>query len=89
MAYYVIDHKVNDFKSWEKVYHSFEPTRKKYGVKEHYVLRSADNTDHVLVVGEGDLDVINTFLKSDELKEGMANAGIVGQPNIFVGDSVN
>ena len=62
MAYYVIDHRVGDYKNWEKIYRAFEPTRKKYGVKEHYVLRSSEDADHVLVLGEGELDVIKTFL---------------------------
>ena len=38
------------------------------------------------MVGEGESAAIDRFLKSDELKNGMANAGIDGKPEIFVGD---
>ena len=88
MAYYVINHKVENFDVWKKVYDGFEETRKKFNVKEHYALRSAADANHVLVVGEGDSAAIERFLKSDELKNGMANAGIDGKPEIFVGDNI-
>jgi hypothetical protein len=35
------------------------------------------------------LNDIKTYLKSDELKDGMADAGIVGGPNNLVGHSIN
>ena len=88
MAYYVINHKVENFDAWKKVYDGFEETRKKFGVKEHYALRSAADANHVLVVGEGESAVIDKFLNSDELKNGMANAGIAGKPDVFVGDDI-
>ena len=87
MAFYVVNHKVNDYNTWKKVYDSFEPTRKKFGVKELYAFQSVDNSNHVSVVGEGKLEDIQKFLHSDDLKNGMANAGIAGAPQIFVGEN--
>ena len=59
MAYYVINHKVENFDTWKQVYDEFEETRNKYGVKEHYALRSAEDANHVLVVGEGESAAID------------------------------
>lgn len=88
MSIYIVSHKIEDFKKWQKVYNEFESTRESFGIKEHYALQSIDDPNHVLVVGEGDLNAIHKFLKSEDLKEGMKNAGVSSEPNIFVGDNI-
>ncbi len=87
MAFYVVNHKVNDFGAWKKVYDEFESTREQFGVKEHYALQSVDDSKHILVVGEGELDAIQKFLNSEDLKSGMEGAGITSPPEIFVGEN--
>ena len=87
MAFYVVNHKVNDYNTWKKVYDSFETTRNKFGVKEHFAFQSVDDANHVSVVGEGKLEDIQKFLHSDDLKNGMADAGIAGAPQIFIGEN--
>jgi hypothetical protein len=87
MAYYVINHKVNNFSAWKKVYDEFESTRQQYGVKELYALQSEEDPNHVLVVGEGELEAIQKFLKSEDLKNGMESAGIANRPEIFIGEN--
>ena len=87
MAFYVVNHRVNDYNTWKKVYDSFETTRDKFGVKEHFAFQSVDDSNHVSVVGEGKLEDIQKFLHSDELKNGMENAGIASLPQIFVGEN--
>lgn len=88
MSFYIVNHKVEDFSQWKKIYDEFEPAREQAGIKEHYALQSADDPNHVLVVGEGDLHAIQEFLGSEGLKEGMKNAGVSSEPIIFVGDNV-
>lgn len=87
MAIYVVNHKVNDFSAWKKVYDEFESTREQYGVKERYALQSVENPNNVLVVGEGKLEAIQKFLNSEDLKSGMAGAGIASPPEIFIGEN--
>ena len=87
MAFYVVNHKVKDFDAWKKVYDAFESTRNDFGVKEHYAFQSVDDTNHVLVVGEGTLEAIQEFLNSEDLKSGMEDAGIASAPEIFVGEN--
>jgi hypothetical protein len=86
MAFYIVTHKVEDFTAWKNIYDGFEPTRKQFKLKEHYALQSIDDTNHVLVVGEGEVSAIMNFLNSDELKNGMENAGVTSTPEIFVGE---
>jgi hypothetical protein len=86
MSYYVVSHKVDDFGEWKKVYDDFESVRQKYGVREQLLIQASDDPNHVLVVGQGDLDAIQKFVSSEELKEGMRDAGVSSEPNLFVGD---
>ena len=46
MAFYVVRHKVKDFDAWKKAYDGFEPTRKQYGVQEHYATGCSANPGH-------------------------------------------
>ena len=87
MAFYVVNHKVNDFDAWKKVYDEFESTRKEYRVKEHYALQSAEDSNHVMVIGEGELEAVQKFLNSEDLKSGMEGAGITSPPVVFVGEN--
>jgi len=88
MSFYVVSHKVDDFGKWKKVYYGFESVRQKFGVKEQLLIQASDDPNHVLVVGQGDLDAIQKFISSEELKEAMKDAGVSSEPNLFVGDEV-
>ena len=88
MSFYVVSHKVHDFGKWKNVYDDFESVRQKYGVKEQLLIQAFDDPNHVLVVGQGDIDAIQRFISSEELKEGMKDSGVSSEPNLFVGDEV-
>ena len=47
-----------------------------------------NHPNHVLVVGEGELEAMKKFLNSEDLKSGMEGAGITGPPEIFVGENI-
>lgn len=88
MSFYVVSHKVDDFGKWKKVYDEFESVRQKFGVKEQLLIQASDDPNHVLVVGQGELDAIQKFISSEELKNGMKSAGVSSEPNLFVGNEV-
>ena len=88
MSFYVVSHKVDDFGKWKKVYDEFESVRQKFGVKEQLLIQASDDPNHVLVVGQGELDAIQKFISSEELKDGMKSAGVSSEPNLFVGNEV-
>ena len=87
MAFYVVRHKVKDFDAWKKVYDGFESTRKQYGVQELYAIQSAEEPNEITVVGEGKMDAVQRFLHSSDLKTRMESAGVIGAPEIFVGNN--
>lgn len=88
MTFYVVNCKLEDFDKWKKVYDSFEPTREKYGVKERYVIQSIEDANTVVVIGEGDLESVTRFLGSEDLKNGMGEAGVLGPPDIYIGENI-
>ena len=88
MSFYVVSHKVAEFSKWKKVYDDFESVRQKFGVKEQLLLQASDDPNHVLVVGQGTLEAIQRFVGSEDLKEGMKEAGVSSEPNLFVGEEV-
>lgn len=56
-------------------------------MREYYALQSAEDENSVVVVDLGSLDNIKNFLDSDDLKNGITNAGVVGPPTIFIGEN--
>lgn len=88
MSFYVVSHKVAEFSQWKKVYDDFESVRQKFGVKEQLLLQASDDPNHVLVVGQGSLEAIQRFIGSEDLKEGMKDAGVSSEPHLFVGEEV-
>ena len=87
MAFYTVNHHVSNFDNWKKVYKDFESTRNQFNVKEYFALQSVEDANHVMVVAEGELTDIQRFINSEELKNGMAEAGLTGPPEIFIGEN--
>jgi hypothetical protein len=86
MAMFVINHKVKDFSAWKNVYDAHQATRNKFGIHDHFVIQSTDNGNDVTIIGEGTAEHLRDFLDSDELKNAMHSSGVIGQPNITIGD---
>ncbi len=87
MAIFVVNHKVNDFSVWKQAYDAHASTREKFGVKDHFVVQSLEDANNVTVVAEGELERIQEFMNSEELKSVMADAGVIGPPEVFIGDN--
>ncbi len=83
-----IRHPVTDYDQWKAVYDSFPPTTAG-GAKFARVNRSVDDPNTVVVVaGFESLETANAFLGSSELKDKMAEAGVVGEPRIEIYEEV-
>ncbi|MGA7672485.1 MAG: antibiotic biosynthesis monooxygenase [Nitrolancea sp.] len=83
MALTVVRHTVSDYDAWRKLYDSFEPLQKKYGVLEESVYQDPGNPNDVLVLHRFDsLEKAEAMLNSAEVREAMGRAGVVGQPRV-------
>ncbi|MBI5643862.1 MAG: cyclase [Deltaproteobacteria bacterium] len=85
MAYLLIDHQVADFDKWKPVYDEHENARRKAGLKELFLLRGRDNPKQVLILFEAsDLAKTQEFINSQDLRERMQKAGVIGKPNFQI-----
>jgi len=80
-----VRHKVHDYAAWREGYDAFEPTRIKMGAQGHAVYRDVENGDDVTVWHDfNNLDAAKAFANSSELKAVMKNAGVIGEPTVWM-----
>ena len=80
-----VRHKVHDYATWRKGYDAFEPMRIKFGARGHGVYRSVDDGNDVTAWHDFDsAEAARTCASSDELKDAMKRAGVVGAPTIWL-----
>lgn len=79
----IISHDVKDFDTWLSSFNAFAPTRKEAGELSAKIYRGSDAPNRVTVINEwGTVDEARSFVGQDELKAAMADAGVVGPPDI-------
>lgn len=81
----LIRHQVNDYAAWRSVYDSVEPLRQRFGCTAAEVHRDPTDLNDVFVVHRfPTVEQAQGFAGSDELKNAMGNAGVVGPPRIEI-----
>jgi hypothetical protein len=79
-----VRHQVADYARWRQVYDNFGPTQQRLGVKTQAVYRAADNPNDVTVTHDfAALETAQQFAASDDLRNAMSDAGIIGEPTIW------
>jgi hypothetical protein len=85
MGVLIIHHKVKDFATWKPVYDGHGAIRKKVGLTKDHVFRGVADPNMVTIVMEfSDLAKAEAFSASDDLKNAMQAAGVVGKPEILL-----
>lgn len=80
----MVRHKVKDWDAWKKAFDSHMQTRTDAGLTDRVVAHSVGDTHNVtLVFAVSDMDKAKTFMKSDDLKNKMKEAGVDGPPDMF------
>ena len=80
-----VRHTVHDYAAWRKGYDAFEPLRIKLGAQGHGVYRGVDDVNDVTAWHDfNNLEVAKDFAGSNELKDAMKSAGVVGTPTIWL-----
>ena len=83
MPYLFVHHEVEDYKKWKTVFDAHSYARSETGSKGEKVFRSANNPNEIFVLLEWDsIENAQKFGQSENIKEIMKNAGIVGIPAI-------
>jgi heme-degrading monooxygenase HmoA len=89
MAHLFVHHKVEDYKKWKPVFDEHGAYRSKNGSKGGKVFCSSSDPNDVFVLLEWDSLVnLKKFVESDQTKEAMQNAGVIGMPEIYFVDEI-
>jgi heme-degrading monooxygenase HmoA len=83
MASILIQHKVEDFAAWKKVFDSKQDLRTSYGEISTQIFHDASDPNKLTIINKWDsMANAQKFAHSPELKAAMATAGVVGKPDI-------
>ena len=89
MPYIIVQHSVEDYDNWKPVFDEHGATRQAAGSRGGFVLRNADDANHITILLEWDnLDNARAFADSDDLRETMQRAGVTGPPDVYFLDEV-
>jgi quinol monooxygenase YgiN len=84
MASVLVQHKVQDFAAWKKVFDSAVALRKSNGEVSAQVFRDASDPNKVTVLNKwSSMADAQKFIQSPELMASMEKAGVVGKPDVY------
>jgi heme-degrading monooxygenase HmoA len=84
MTYVMVLHHVEDYDRWKPVFDGDSDTRKDRGSKGAFILRNNDDPNHLVVLTEWEnIEIAKNFVESEELKNTMVKAGVIGRPAVF------
>ena len=86
MARLFLSSTVANFDKWKQFYDGDEDRRKDAGLSSLGVYRKSGDENNILIVYEGDPNVMKNMLASKELGEKMKEAGVLAPPVIFTGE---
>jgi heme-degrading monooxygenase HmoA len=90
MIHVIVRHKVADYPRWKEAFDAHLNTRRAGGELGHRLFVSVEDPRDVTIVLDWDtLERAQRFAGSDELKQAMQKAGVVGEPEFqFLHDAV-
>lgn len=84
-----IRHTVADYKVWRTAYDGFAPVQKAKGVTAEAVYQAVDNPNDITVTHDfATVETARAFINSEELKNTMRGAGVIGEPTIWFANEV-
>jgi hypothetical protein len=80
----MVRHKVKDWDAWKKEFDSHKQARMDAGLEDRVIAHTAGDTHNVtLVFAVNDQAKADAFMKSDDLKNKMKAAGVMGAPDVY------
>jgi hypothetical protein len=79
----MIMHEVKDYDAWKVVFDADDSNRREFGLSDRALLRGVDNPNMVYIVfAFENEEKARAMVSSEELKNKMAEAGVIGAPDI-------
>jgi len=83
MVHMIVRHKVADYSRWKEAFDAHLNLRKAAGETEARVMVSVDDPHEVTLFFDWDsVDRARRFVGSEDLKQAMKQAGVVGDPDV-------
>jgi heme-degrading monooxygenase HmoA len=83
MAYVLVRHKVEDYDEWRAAFYQYSDTRRDSGSQGARIFRDAKDPNELVVLLEwNNLEQARQFFQSEDLRQRMQRARVVGQPDI-------
>ncbi len=84
MVQLFVHHKVHDFDHWRTVFDSMDSLRQRYGSTGARVFRNASDPSEVIILTEWpSFDHAQQYAQSDDLRQGMQQAGVMSPPEVL------
>ncbi len=84
-----LQHRVADYESWRPAYDEDVERRSAAGLSEIGVFRKTGDENLVLLVwGAENVESFQAMLNSEDLKHKMQEAGVVSEPEIWIGEGM-
>ena len=84
MPHILIQHEVEDFATWKEAYDSRTDVHDAAGFKELQILQGLDNPNNIVILFfNPNIERAREYLNSDDLKQVMEGAGVIGAPQII------
>jgi hypothetical protein len=85
MAVLLIRYRVRHFATWQAVFAEYAATRHAYGARSERVYHDPADPCEVLIYLEwDDPERARLYVRSDELREAMVEAGVIDRPDIWI-----
>lgn len=88
MAASIIGLEVEDYDRWRSMFDSMAELRRERGIRAGRVYQDVSNPNSLTIMIEGDLADLRAYGESQDLKEAMANAGVIGPPRMALVNDV-
>jgi heme-degrading monooxygenase HmoA len=89
MTVLVVHHRVRDFDAWKPVFDEHETSRREHRARRHWVYRTADDPNDVIVAVEFvSAEDARAFLEDPSLREAMQRGGVEGEPDVHLRERV-
>jgi quinol monooxygenase YgiN len=84
MVHVLVRHKVSDYNRWKEAFDSHLNTRKRAGETGFRLFHNEeDPRDITLLLDWETVEEARKFINSEELRDAMAKAGVVGAPEVL------
>jgi heme-degrading monooxygenase HmoA len=83
MMHVLVRHKVSDFNRWKDAFDSHLNTRKRGGETGFHMFHNVDDPREVVLLLDWEsAEGARKFMTSDELRNAMEKAGVIGSPEV-------